>query len=151
MLCSIEFKPADTDSLACLHSDRDAGRERRLPRKEESVPDVDVLLDARVGDLLPCSRVRMEGLAELVVASPGGRAYGSGGIRRSASDGMRQRLMLRGGGRDGRGCREVGALEVCGGEVGDALADGGPELGDGLLDLGRVVIRLRLVYFRNSA
>ena len=40
---------------------------------------------------------------------------------------------------------QVRALEVGGGEVGDAVADGGTELGDGLLDLRGVVVRLGLV------
>jgi hypothetical protein len=46
------------------------------------------------------------------------------------------------GGWGWRGRREVGTLEVVGGEVGHSTAYVGPELGHGLLYLRRVVVRL---------
>ena len=53
--------------------------------------------------------------------------------------------MLGRGGGDGVRGGEGGAFEIGGGEVGDAVADGGAELGEGLLDLGGVVVCLGLV------
>ena len=55
---------------------------------------------------------------------------------------MGQCLVLGRGRWSWRGRREVGALEVVGGEVAHTTADIRPELGHGLLDLRRVVIRL---------
>ena len=98
-------------------------------------------MNSRVGDLLPGARVCMQGLAELVLAGARGGVNRSCGVRRSAADGMWERLVLGGIRGDGLGSGEIGAFEVGGGEVGDAVADGGTELGDGLLDLRRVVVR----------
>ncbi len=44
---------------------------------------------------------------------------------------------------------QVGSLEVVRGKVGDATADIGAKLGDGLLDLGWVVVCLALICFRD--
>ena len=53
--------------------------------------------------------------------------------------------MLWGGRGDGGGGGEVGALEVGGGEVRDASAEGRAELGEGFLDLGGIVVGLALI------
>ena len=58
--------------------------------------------------------------------------------------------MLVFGGISGSGSRKVGSLEVGGGKVCDAGADGGAELGEGLLDLCGVVVGLRFIYTSDS-
>lgn len=150
LLRGVELEPAPTDCLAGLHRDGDARREGGLPGLQELRADRVVLLHPRVGDLLPCARVRAEGGAELVLAADGARLESLRGGRRGAADRVREGLVLGGGRRRGRGRGRGPALEVLGGEVGEPLADGRAELGDGLLDLRRVVVRLALVYFRYS-
>ena len=59
---------------------------------------------------------------------------------------MRKRLVLLRSSGNRRGRRKVRALEIVGGKVGDTVANGRRKLLDGLLDLCRVVIRLRVVY-----
>ena len=59
-----------------------------------------------------------------------------------ARERVRKGLVLGLGRSGGVGHREVRAFEVGGGEGGDVVPDGGRELGDGLLDLGWVVIAL---------
>ena len=58
---------------------------------------------------------------------------------------MRKRLVLLRSSGNRRGRRKVRALEIVGCKVGDTVANGRRKLLDGLLDLCRVVIRLRVV------
>ena len=135
--------------MARLHGNGDAGGERRLPREEVTVLNCLVLFDARVGDLLPGAGVRLECLAELVVRGAGGCLHRHGRGGGLARNRMRERLVLRRGGGDRIRSGECGALEVGGGEVGDSVSDRSAELGEGLLDLGGIVIGLGFVDLRN--
>ena len=133
--------------MARLHSDVNRVGERKLPRLEEARADGLVLRDPRIRNLLPCAGVAREALAELVVCRAGHRLQLVRSGRRRPPDRVRERLVLLGRRRHGGGGGQVRALEVGGGEVGDAVPDSCPELGNRLLNGGRVVVRFRLVDF----
>jgi hypothetical protein len=141
----IEFESAGTNGLTGLHGDGDRGRQRRLPREEVLPLDRIVLLDARASDGLPDASIQAERPSELILIAPWGIVQHRGSVGGSTAERMGERLVLRSHGGDGVRRREVRALEVGGCKVGDAVADGGGELGDGLLNLGGVVVGLGLV------
>ena len=141
----IEFESAGTNGLTGLHGDVDRGRQGRLPWEEVLPLDCIVLLDARAGDGLPNASIQTERPPELIVIAPRRGVQHRGGIGGSTAERMGERLVLRSHGGDGVRRGKVGALEVGGCEIRDAVTDGGRQLGNRLLNLGGVVVGLGLV------
>ena len=105
--------------------------------------DRGVLLNTCSRNLIPSAGVFGEGASKAVVGT-GDALNVLRGLSRRTAKGVRERLVLLGRRRCWGRRGEIGALEVRGGEVGDAGADGGAELGNGFVDLRRVVVRLVL-------
>lgn len=149
LLRSIELQPAHAYRLARFHGDRDRGRECDLPGGEELYLDIPILLDACIGNLLPCGGVAGERLPELVCLGVGRRLESCCRLGRGAPDRVRECLVLMGRRRRRGGGGQIRALQVSSGKVSDALPDSRAQLRDRLLDCGGVVIRLGLVDLRD--
>jgi hypothetical protein len=141
----VELEAAGAHGLAGLHGKIDGLVERLLPRVGKGADDSLVVRDAGLRDLVPCAGVLSKRAAEAVFGARGA-LHNLRCLRRSAAERVREGLVLRARRRRRRRRGQVRTLEVCGGKVGDAGADGGTELGDRLLYLGGVVVRLVLVY-----
>ena len=141
----VEFESAGTNGLTGLHGDVDRGRQRRLPREEVLPLDRIVLLDARASDGLPNASIQTEGPPELIFVAPWRIVQHRGSTGGSTTERMGQRLVLRRHGGDGVRRREVRALEIGGCKIRDPATDVGGQLGNRLLNLGGVVVRLGLV------
>lgn len=124
LLRSVKLKPARANRLTCFHGDGNGCRESNLPGRKELRFDCGILLDTGVGNLLPCRGIASKRLAELVVLGAGRGLEGRRRLRRGAANRVRERLVLLRGRCRGLRRRKVRALEVCCGEVGDALTDG---------------------------
>lgn len=145
LLGRVEFESASTNGLTGLHGNVDRGRQRRLPWVEVLPPDPIVLLDARARDGLPSASIRAECHPKLIISTARRAMQHRGSIGSSATERMGERLVLRSHGGDRVRCGDVCALEIGRCEIGDAVSDGGGQLGDRLLNLGRVVVGLGLV------
>ena len=108
-------------------------------------PDRFILVDARVRDGLPSPCIQAERPSELIILAPWCIVQHRRRIRRRTAERVRERLVLCGDGRNGVRGGDVGPLEVGRCKVGDAVSDGGGQLGDRFLNLGRVVVGLGLV------
>ncbi len=125
LLSSIQLQPTNPHRLPRLQRNINARIQRLLPGRQEPRLNSLILHHPRLRDLLPRRRILAHRLRELVVLSAWGALEGGSGVGRGAAEGVRERLVLVGDGGGGRGRREVGAFEVGGGEVGDAVPDGG--------------------------
>ena len=145
LLGRVELEPARTHGLTGPHGDADRGRQRRLPRLQILAVDRIVLLDARLGDGLPSTRIRTERPAEFVVVATRSVVQHRGGVGRGTAERVWERLVLRFDGGDGVRRGEVRPLEVGRCEIRDTVSDGGGQFSDRLLDLVGVVVGLGLV------
>ena len=145
MFGRVQFESASTNGLTGLHGDVDRGRQRRLPRVEVLPLDPIVLLDTCARDGLPSVSIQAERPAKFIIITAWCLVQHRSSIGSSTTERMGERLVLRshGGNRVRRG--NVRTLEVGGCEIRDAMSDGGGQLGNRLLNLGRVVVGLGLV------
>lgn len=141
----IELKSAGTNGLTGLHGNVDRCRQRRLPRVEVLHLDRIVMFDTCASNDIPSASIQAERPSELIIISLWRFAQHRSSIGGSTTECMRECLVLRS--HRGNGVRrgDICALEIVGSEIRDASSNGGGQLGNRLLNLSWVVIRLGLV------
>lgn len=142
LLSGVQLQATDPNGLPGLHGDGNAGCQSRLPGCQEVLLDRLVVGLSCGGNLLPSLSVLCECPAEFVFCTKGMSSGSS-----STTQSMGKSLVLSSQRRRWSGRRKVGALEVGGSEGGEIVADCSTEFRDRLLDLCRVVVRLRFVDF----
>jgi hypothetical protein len=140
-LGGVQAQPRVLDVLAGTRGELDVGVQRRTPAGQEAALDLGVLCQARLADLLAGNGVLLERGGERVFA---GACLLRGehlrGVEGGAGHGMAERLGLGlCGGRRDEGSLGFGGRGGVGEEV-DLLRDGAAEVGDGLADVGWVVV-----------
>ena len=142
-LDGIERQPRLLHTLAGARGEREVGVERGIPPGQEAALDLGVLRETSLADALLRQGVLLEGRGQRVLAGAAVLLVQRLAARQAgAGEGVRKGLGLRlgrGRGRQrglGLGGRGGGREEV------DLLADGAAEVGEGLLDVGRVVVGL---------
>lgn len=98
------------------------------------------MLETRVSNGIPSTGIHAERPPELIIISPWRSVQRPSSIGSSTTKCMGERLVLRSHGGNRVRRRNVRALEIGGGEIRDAMSDGGGELSNRLLNLGRVVV-----------